>query len=244
MKTPRFLLIVSATLNLIFVLTGSFVFVKVDGFSIVKNKVNSIFSSESTTEKFNPYYYDRTSLFQRLGIDDDDIVMLGDSLIDGNEWAEVFQNENIKNRGINADRTTGVLDRLKDITSGKPTKIFLMIGVNDLDFGANPEVVLENYKKIIEKINSETPETKIYIHSLLPVNEEIKMIMPNVDNEKIYKVNSLLKEFAEKNKIKYIDLFSLVKKDNQLNSDLTNDGIHLNSKGYSIWQNAIKEYLQ
>lgn len=81
---------------------------------------------------YNLYYYQRATLFEELPIDNDDIVFLGNSITDNCEWHELFDNPNIKNRGISSDVSMGVYDRLNPIVAGKPAKIFLMIGINDV----------------------------------------------------------------------------------------------------------------
>lgn len=82
--------------------------------------------------QYNQFYYQRSTLFEKLPIDSDDIVFLGNSITNGCEWHELFNNPNIKNRGISSDVSMGVYDRLDPIIKGKPAKIFLMIGINDI----------------------------------------------------------------------------------------------------------------
>ena len=82
--------------------------------------------------QYNQFYYQRATLFEKLPIDSDDIVFLGNSITNGCEWHELFNNPNIKNRGISSDVSMGVYDRLDPIIKGKPAKIFLMIGINDI----------------------------------------------------------------------------------------------------------------
>ena len=76
--------------------------------------------------QYNQFYYQRSTLFEKLPIDSDDIVFLGNSITNGCEWHELFNNPNIKNRGISSDVSMGVYDRLDPIIKGKPAKIFLM----------------------------------------------------------------------------------------------------------------------
>ena len=78
----------------------------------------------------NEYNYQKRSLFEQLPIRGNDIVFLGNSITDGCEWAELFNNRHIKNRGISADRSGWLLDRLDPIVNGHPKKLFLMIGTN------------------------------------------------------------------------------------------------------------------
>jgi len=79
-----------------------------------------------------PYYVARISIFDQIPLSSDDIVFVGDSITDQGEWEQLFHSLNVKNRGIGADTTQGVLHRLQEITNAKPKKIFLMIGINDL----------------------------------------------------------------------------------------------------------------
>ena len=64
-------------------------------------------------------------------------------------WSEIFQNQNIKNRGISGDVTEGILYRITEITDSNPLKIFLMIGTNDLAQGVTKELTFQNICKIV-----------------------------------------------------------------------------------------------
>ena len=101
-----------------------------------------------------------------------DIIFLGNSITAGVEWRELLGNDNIKNRGISADITYGVLERLSEVTEGKPAKVFILIGINDVSRNYPDSVILRNYRTIIRRIKAESPSTKIYFHTLLPTNNE------------------------------------------------------------------------
>ena len=58
--------------------------------------------------QYNQFYYQRATLFEKLPIDSDDIVFLGNSITNGCEWHELFNNPNIKNRGISSDVSMGI----------------------------------------------------------------------------------------------------------------------------------------
>ena len=68
----------------------------------------------------DPYYARRATLFDELPIGKKDIVMLGNSLTDGCEFNELFNNRHIKNRGIVGDIVQGLIDRIDPIIKGKP----------------------------------------------------------------------------------------------------------------------------
>ena len=105
---------------------------------------------------FSTYYYQRKSLFDILPDRPGEIVFLGNSITDGAEWTELFDNPNVINRGISGDITAGVLYRLDEVTRSKPEKIFLMIGVNDLARGVSPDSVVKNIRTIIGRIRKDS----------------------------------------------------------------------------------------
>lgn len=45
-----------------------------------------------------------------------------------------------------------------------------MIGTNDLAVGITPEEVAANVEKLLDRFAEESPWTKIYVQSILPVN--------------------------------------------------------------------------
>ena len=123
-----------------------------------------------------PFRKHRASVFEQLNISSDNIVFIGNSITQGNEWCEVFNNPNILNRGISGALSSEVLENLPHFIKGNPKKIFLMIGTNE---NANPDVVIPNITSIIEIIKRDSPNTEIYIQSILPTrrnNDEKKHI--------------------------------------------------------------------
>jgi Lysophospholipase L1 and related esterases len=99
-------------------------------------------NSFSQQGKYGTYYDQRATLFENLPITPSDIVFLGNSLTDGCEWAELFENPHIKNRGISGDVVLGIYDRIDPILKGKPAKIFLLTGINDVSHDLTADSVL------------------------------------------------------------------------------------------------------
>jgi lysophospholipase L1-like esterase len=174
-----------------------------------------------------------------------EIIFLGDSITDGCNWSELLHDLRVKNRGISADITDGVLDRLDEVVESKPLKIFLMIGVNDLARGRTVDSIVKNIKRILDSIHEETPRTEIYLESLLPVNAVFGLAKNHTNKTaEILAVNAALKKIAKNAKINFIDLHSLLKTESGLlDPEYTNDGLHLTGKGYLVWKSAIEKYL-
>ena len=185
------------------------------------------------------HYLQRVDFFNAHPVSKNDIVMLGDSLTAGGNWDELFPGVSIRNRGINADLTTGALARLDDITKGKPAAIFILIGTNDLPWfeHRHDEMILGTYCEILEKIKKETPATKVFVQSLLPRAQSYA--------SRICKLNEKLKELAKIQGAEYIDLYShFAGSKGELRAELNNDHLHLLAGGYKIWQETLTPYIQ
>jgi len=192
----------------------------------------------------NPrYYLQKIGQFQLLPISNSDIVFLGDSITDECEWIELLKNSQIKNRGISGDTTMGILHRLEDIVIGQPAKIFIMIGINNfIHFQQSSAEILADYRKIVTEICDRTPQTEIFIQSVLPINQTKSGL--NVSDRELVQLNSYLQELATEYSLTYIDLFShLSDEQHQLKDCYTLDGVHLNGQAYSIWKQVIEKYI-
>jgi lysophospholipase L1-like esterase len=122
----------------------------------------------------------------------------------------------------------------------KPSQIIYYEGDNDIVMGLSP-IEIKNYvMAFINKINSSLPETKIYILSPKPSIKRMFFW------DKYEETHKLLKEL-EKNysNVRYVDVSSIMfDSSGKLDKSLfVEDGIHMNSAGYSLWKNAIRMEL-
>ena len=191
------------------------------------------------------YHLQRASLFEALAGDSTDIIFLGNSITDGGNWAELFGDLRVKNRGISADISSGVLDRLDVILKNKPAKIFLMIGVNDLARGIEVPAITANYEEIISRVKTESPQSRLYLQSVLPVNPELNMFPDHTNKSReISQLNWQLRRLAKLNGLTYVDLWSeFVDTAGILDTAYTNDGLHLTGQGYILWRDLVKELV-
>lgn len=202
---------------------------------------------QAQEQKHSTFYYQRATLFEVLPISKSDIIFLGNSITNGGEWAELLGNQHAKNRGISGDTTQGVLDRLSTVTKGKPAKIFLLIGTNDLSRGKSMDEIAKNVEKIVERVKCESPTTKLYVQSVFPVNPKFNKFSGHMDRQKkIPVLNAKIKAVAARHGVTYIDVYkSLVTPSTDvMNPEYTNDGLHLLGKGYLKWVEVLKPYLK
>ncbi|MCK5136740.1 MAG: GH92 family glycosyl hydrolase [Bacteroidales bacterium] len=187
------------------------------------------------------YYYHKKEHFESLPDTENEIIFLGNSITDNCEWAELFGNPRVKNRGIGGDDTDGVLERLNEVTTSDPSKIFILIGTNDLAYGKTATHVLENIVIMLDRIKSDSPETKVYLQSILPVDDAVHYTRKNSD---ILLINSELEKLARSRGVSYIDLNSeFMNEDGILDKAYSIDGLHLNGKGYLFWKDLISDYV-
>lgn len=197
--------------------------------------------------KYSTFYYQRATLFEELPITSKEIVFLGNSITNGAEWSELFQNKNVKNRGISGDICMGVYDRLDAILKGKPAKIFLLIGINDVNRGTPADTIVSRIGMIARKIKADSPKTKLYLQSVLPVTDHYKMFQGHTSRwQVIPEINKGLIRLAAEEGATYIDLYShfVDEKTGKMNINYTNDGLHLLGKGYMKWVEIVKPYIK
>jgi lysophospholipase L1-like esterase len=181
----------------------------------------------------------KNDFFRNHPIQPGDIVFLGDSITDGARWDEMYPGLPVKNRGINADLTTGVLARLDDVTGGQPAAIFILIGTNDLPWFEYRRTadILKTYHSILQGIKDRSPKTKVYIQSVLPRDRMYA--------GRVLEFNRGLVKLAAEFGFLYIDLYSqFTDSRGSLKNDLTNDHLHLLAGGYQLWATILDPYIK
>lgn len=171
-----------------------------------------------------------------------DFVFLGNSITAGTDWAKLLDLPQAKNRGISGDITFGVLERLQDVIDGKPTKVFILIGINDISRNIPDSVILRNYKTMIARIRKGSKKTHIYFNTLLPVNSAFEKFKNHYGkDEHILWLNDEIRKFTAKN-VTVIDLYpNFTDQDKHLRAELTKDGLHLIPAGYQVWADFLKK---
>jgi Lysophospholipase L1 and related esterases len=161
-------------------------------------------------------------------------------------WIELFNDNRLKNRGISGDVSEGIYDRLGSITKGKPKKMFLMIGINDIAKNIPVDTISKNIEKIILKIKKDSPQTIVYLQSVLPVNPDFGMFSRHMKPDNIKGLNKQIEKLSWKYNTTYIDLYSrfVIEGTDKLAPQYTNDGLHLLGQGYIHWVEIVKSYIE
>lgn len=215
-------------------------------FLLLLTSLSSFAQKEKWDSTYRPgNYAQRVANFRSYPNSKNDIIFLGNSITDYTDWNELLQLPEARNRGISGDITFGVLERLDEVYEGKPAKVFILIGINDISRNIPDSVILDNYKKIIQRIKTNSKKTKIYFNTLLPVNNTFGDRAHFNKDEHIAAVNEGLKKLCAEEKITLIDIHPHFEDDNKrLDKTTTYDGLHLNAEGYKKWAFILQPYLK
>lgn len=186
-------------------------------------------------------YHHRQQLFERLPERRGAVVFLGDSHIEQCEWQELVGGDTVTvlNRGISGDYVAGVLARLPEVLRHRPSKIYLLVGVNDLLFQTSPDDVAAQYRDLVQRVRRESPDTELVLHSIPPVNNGLRNT--RLSNADIQILNARIAQIARDYALRYLDLYSLLTDaGGNLSAKLTEDGVHLNGAGYLIWNGELR----
>jgi lysophospholipase L1-like esterase len=119
-----------------------------------------------------------------------------------------------------------------------PDFIFLMTGINNIameEFG-----ITGPYREILKRMTSCFGHAQVVVQSILPVR------LPWVENKRIVEINRTLKELSEQFAASYLDLYSLFTDPDgtPVAGYLLEDGVHLSTRGYARWADAVEQFLK
>lgn len=186
----------------------------------------------------------------QLKIDkNENIVLFGDSITEIYPRDEIYGDMPIVNSGTSGYKTTDLLNKMDSMLyKYNPTKVILLIGINDVLYDCSEEKqtnTVNNIQEIVSKIQENRPKAKIYVESIYPVNKSLdKEFGYNCTNEIIRKMNSKIKAFCEEQNIEYINMYDeLTDEDGKLNSKYTYDGLHPSTLGYAKITRVLLPYI-
>jgi lysophospholipase L1-like esterase len=185
--------------------------------------------------------------------DENRVVFMGDSITDawGRRYHGFFPGKPYVNRGISGQTTPQMLIRFRpDVIALKPKVVVILAGTNDLAGNTGPmtpEEILGNLISMAELAKANG--IRVVLASVLPANDyPWRPEHPN-PSDRIIALNAMLKDYATKNGLVYLDYFSaLVDDRNGLKKEYAQDAVHPNQAGYDVMgplaEKAIQEALR
>ncbi len=151
-----------------------------------------------------------------------------------------FPKSSVINRGFGGAHLADVnyyFDLL--VPKYKPAKLFVYAGENDIAAGASAEQVYERFLALAQKIQAYEPTLAWVYLSLKP------SVLRRAQFAEQSKANTLIKtKIKEIPQAKFVDIVKPMLKKGKVRPDLfVADSLHMNSKGYKIWQKKLKKHL-
>lgn len=175
-------------------------------------------------------------------------VLMGDSITEG--WfatdPEFFTKNNFVGRGISGQVTSQMLLRFReDVIKLKPKRVIILAGTNDIAENQGPISLDKVFGNIVSMAElAKANNIKVVLCSVLPAYDfPWRKDMQPAD--KVIALNKMIKDYALKNKIIYVDYHSVLKDEkNGLPKDIAEDGIHPTKLGYEKMETILMKNLK
>ena len=220
------------TIKLIHTLVSIVLLLLVSKASICQTKLPNYWNDVQTIKSYD-------KMFQQPP---NPILFVGSSSI--RKWEhlqQAFGSYNVMNRGIGGAVVNDITFYLKDLVfKYKPRQIVMYVGENDVvSEGVTADSILNRTIRLCKGIRAEMPTVPMVYIALKPSPSRAQFM------DKTKEANRLIREFLsqEKNTV-FVDIFSPMLKEGKSRPELfVSDLLHMNQKGYDIWEAAVKPFL-
>lgn len=169
------------------------------------------------------------------------VVFTGSSSV--RYWSDLqerFPKHQIVNTGFGGSLASDLLVHVnKLILQYKPKKVFIYEGDNDIDSGKKSKKIISDITAIITKIKKQYPSTDIILIAAKPSIQRWHL------RRRYKQFNRKLKKLTDKDTmLQYANVWTpMLKKGKPLQDIFIEDDLHMNAKGYAIWFETIKPFL-
>lgn len=180
------------------------------------------------------------------------VVFMGNSITEG--WSNFdpsfFAGKPYINRGISGQTTPQMVLRFQqDVVDLKPKVVVILAGINDIAGNTGPMTLEQSRDNLIAMAQlAKANGIKVVLSSVVPAFDF--PWRPGMEPaEKVVVLNKMIKDYADKNNLVYLDYHSAMKDErNGLKKELGYDGVHPNLEGYKVMaplaEKAIAEALK
>lgn len=168
------------------------------------------------------------------------IVLLGDSITElyNTELFNAFTEKTgltVYNRGISGDTSDKCLERIEiNALNIRPRFMSILIGVNDRSYGLTDDQTVENIGKMIDKVKELSPNTRLYIQAIYPVNPYVPNHAINDEFKYLDDLNARIQQITIDKEANFLDFRALLSNDKGLlKPAFTYDGLHPNALAYA-----------
>lgn len=153
-----------------------------------------------------------------------------------------YKKYNVINRGFGGSQASDAnyyFDQL--VKKYEPSKILYYEGDNDVAAGKSAEIILEDFKEFVGRVESNFPEAKIGFISIKPSPKRWELV------DQMREANTLIKSYCDqKENLTYIDVFTPMLGENgrPMPELFLQDSLHMTKNGYKIWDKAVQPFLK
>lgn len=177
------------------------------------------------------------------------VVFLGNSITEGwvNIHPEFFTENGYIGRGISGQTSYQFLLRFRnDVINLKPKLVIINAGTNDVAENTGPFDLEKTFGNIASMAEmAKANKIKVILTSVLPASEFKWNKKITDSSERIEALNAKIKEYAEANKIPYVDYYTPMASgpERSLNPDYSKDGVHPTLEGYLVMEALIQPVI-
>ena len=180
-----------------------------------------------------------------------DAAFLGDSRTEGLlHYTSIRPAGPFAYRGLNAQtiRTKAFVKApgkketaLEALRQGSFSKIYLMLGVNELGWWS-PEQFARQYGELIDLVRQAQPGAQLYLQTLIPVTAT-KSAEGVFTNPRLQAFNRVIRALGQEKAVYVVDVWSaFANEQGELPAGQSSDGIHLYPRDYDQWLTCLKRH--
>jgi lysophospholipase L1-like esterase len=168
-------------------------------------------------------------------IDEDSIVMLGDSITAEADWNRLLPDQPLVNEGHPGFTTEQLITVAERVAAADPAAVIVLTGTNDIRDGQPPTWTRQRLEQLIDRLEHGSTATIV-----------VQTVLPRADAPAaVQQVNVEIRDIAERRGLRLLDLHGPFDDGTgALRSRETYDGLHLTVDGYERWANELRPVLQ
>jgi lysophospholipase L1-like esterase len=174
------------------------------------------------------------------------VVFMGDSITENWLLADPgFFEKGVINRGIGGQTTAQMLVRFRaDVIALRPKIVHILGGTNDVAGNTGPTSTQDYKNNIMSMVDIARANGIEVILGAIPPAAAFPWRPQLQPAARIQELNEWIREYAARQNIQFIDYYTpLVGASSELRSDLGNDGVHPNQRGYEIMRRLVENKL-
>ena len=168
------------------------------------------------------------------------VTFIGDAIVSGFSYYGYIDDANVISDGnLTSD---GADEYIGSIAATNPSKVVLMVGLNDLNYGTRgADTIAEYIGTFVDDMKSAVPTANIYVLSVLPVTSSFEASgNVSITQSGIDELNTKLSEQAADKKYTYVDVASSYKDGTgYMGSSYTGNGTNIYNEYYPFLLNGL-----